>query len=184
MVSCEPGHRGCPTPFWLPNSTSGENRVDEMRRASLLLSVLIAVLIFTMRADSASKPDLAGLYLCSGRNFDGTPYDGLVEIVKDNGAFQLQWLAEGGVVALGMGIRSGNVLAVAYYSAVPGVVAYRIEGNNRLVGEWTLVGARGTLFTETLTKVPPDKVGPSRLPSRPAPPPPPDRRRLRPIKTL
>jgi hypothetical protein len=141
-----------------------------MRRASLVLSILLAVLTVTVRADSASEPDLAGVYLCSGKNFDGTPYEGLVEIVKDNGAFQLQWVVGENVVAVGMGILSGNVLAVAYYSALPGVVAYRIEGATRLVGEWTLVGAEGTILSETLTKVPADKVGPSRLPKRPAAP--------------
>jgi hypothetical protein len=150
-----------------------------MRRASLLLSIVLGVLTFTVPADSAPEQDLTGVYLCSGKNFDGTTYDGLVEISKDNGAFQLQWLIDDDVVAVGMGIRKGDVLAVAYYSALPGVVAYRIEPNNRLVGEWTLVGAKGTLFSETLTKVSSDKLGKSRLPSRPAPPPPPVRERRR-----
>jgi|SRR5262245_5909350 len=139
-----------------------------MRRAILLLLVLVPVLTVAVRLDSASEPDLAGVYLCNGKNIDGTSYEGLVEIVKDHGAFQLQWVVGENVVAVGMGILSGNVLAVAYYSALPGVVAYRIEGN-RLVGEWTLVGAEGALFSETLTKMPPDKAGRSRLPSRPAP---------------
>jgi hypothetical protein len=140
-----------------------------MRRASIFLSVLLGVLTFTVRADSASEPDLTGYYLCSGKNFDGTTYDGVVEITKDNGAFQLQWLIEDDVVAVGMGIRQGDVLAVAYYSALPGVVAYRIEPNNKLVGEWTLVGAKGALFSETLTKVSADKL-PSRDKSKPTTP--------------
>jgi hypothetical protein len=143
-------------------------RVDEMRRAILLLLVLVPVLTFAVRADSASEPDLAGVYLGNGKNIDGTSYEGLVEIYKDHGAFQLQWVVEDKVVAVGMGLLSGNVLAVAYYSALPGVVAYRLEGSDKLVGEWTLVGAEGAVFSETLTKVPPDKVG--KTPSRPARP--------------
>jgi hypothetical protein len=151
-----------------------------MRRASLLLSILLAVVAFTARADSASDPDIVGVYQCTGKNVDGSTYEGLVEILKDNGTFQLQWLIEDNVVAVGMGIRSGDVLAVAYYSRLPGVVAYKIEADNRLVGEWTLVGAEGVLFTETLTKMSPEQLKRSR-PSRPTPPPRPvgDRRRLK-----
>ena len=154
-----------------------------MRRATIVLSLLLGVLAFTMRADSASEPDLAGYYLCSGKNFDGSSYDGVVEITKDNGTFQLQWLIDDDVVAVGMGIRQGDVLAVAYYSALPGVVAYRIEPNNKLVGEWTLVGAKGALFSETLTKVAADKI-PSRTPKPTTPRPPSGRQRRGQLKAI
>ena len=51
-----------------------------------------------------------------------------------------------------MGIRTGNVLSVAFYSGSTGVVAYRIEGQDRLVGEWTVAGAEGQVSSETLTR--------------------------------
>jgi len=127
-----------------------------LRRTSL--AFLVCVLSFAVAADSAPAPDLAGVYVCNGVNPDGSPYVGLVEIASVNGALELQWIFEGEVVAVGMGIRSGDVLAVAHYTSAPGVIAYRIEDGDRLVGQWTVAGADGALFSETLTKVPPQAL--------------------------
>ena len=120
---------------------------------------------------SAGESDLSGAYICNGKNFDGSTYQGLVEIVRQNGAFQLVWLSDSDVVGLGMGIRTGNVLSVAFYSGAPGVIAYRIEGQNRLVGEWTVAGADGKVSSETLTKVPDESLdrSPSSAPKTPHP---------------
>ena len=116
-----------------------------MLRTILLLPIVLGSLTFGLSAGPAREPDLAGVYVCSGKNPDGTTYEGIVEIVKHNDVFQLLWIVESEVIGVGIGIRSGNVLAVAYYSGHPGVVAYRIEGGNRLVGEWTDVDADGVL---------------------------------------
>ena len=90
----------------------------------------------------------------------GTTYEGVVEIVRHNDTFQLVWFIDSEVVALGMGIRTGSVLSVAYFSELPGVVTYRIEAGNRLVGEWTVAGAGGVVSSETLTKVPAETLKP------------------------
>ncbi len=95
---------------------------------------------------------LAGVYICDGVNPDGKPYRGVVQIEAYHDAYQVQWSFNREVAAVGIGIRSGDVLAVTYFSGVPGVVAYKIQEGSKLVGEWTVVGAEGTLFTETLTK--------------------------------
>ena len=149
-----------------------------MFRTALVLAIVVGAVIVTISTDSAREPDLAGVYVCTGTHPDGSPYEGLVEIVKEKDAFQLVWVAESEVIAIGMGIRAGNVLAVAYYSGLLGVAAYRIEGGNRLVGEWTIAGSDGALFPETLTKVPPEELepsvpleGPAPLPARPEPSP-------------
>jgi hypothetical protein len=71
-------------------------------------------------------------------------------------------LADSDLIAVGMGIRTGDVLAVSYLSGLPGVVAYRIEEGDRLVGEWTVAGAEGELFSETLVKVSSTAAAPSR----------------------
>lgn len=124
----------------------------------LLISMLIGTLVVTASDQASLEPDLAGLYICDGVNHDGSSYRGIVQIVKYQDAYQLLWSFESEVVAIGIGIRSGNVLAVMHYSGVPGVIAYRIEQGSRLVGEWTVAGADGILFSETLTKAP-DEVG-------------------------
>jgi hypothetical protein len=154
-----------------------------MLRTILLLIPLAGVLTFAA-ADPAPPADLVGVYVCSGTNADGSGYQAFVEIGRQNDVYQLQWIVDSEVVAVGMGIRQGDVLAVSYFSAQPGVVAYRIEPDNRLVGDWTVAGADGLLFSETLTKVSAAKPGPARSPSTPEPPSSPDHRQRRERETL
>jgi hypothetical protein len=47
------------------------------------------------------------------------------------------------------------------------VVVYRIDGD-RLVGEWTMGGAEGMLYSETLTRMPDQKPRTTK-PQRPRP---------------
>jgi hypothetical protein len=101
---------------------------------------------------SQQPADLTGTYSCRGQNFDGTSYEAIVEIVKHNDAYQVLWIIDDEVAALGMGVVQKDVLAVAYYAGAPGVVAYHVEGDGRLVGQWTLAGADGTVVSETLTR--------------------------------
>jgi hypothetical protein len=70
--------------------------------------------------------DLAGVCICTGKNFDATTYEGVVEIVRHNDTVQLVWFIDSEVVALGVGIRSGNLLSVAY-SRVPRLVSFAHE---------------------------------------------------------
>ncbi len=135
-----------------------------MVRMILLIPVLLGTMAVTA-STRATPSDLAGLYICDGVGPDGSPYQALVEIVKNNDTYQLMWWSESEVVGIGLGIRSGDVLAVMHYSGLPGVVAYRIEQGPRLVGQWTVAGADGVVFSETLTKAP-DEI---RAPSTPRP---------------
>jgi hypothetical protein len=138
-----------------------------MIRRIVIFPLMFGLLACTAAADSESE--LAGIYACNGKNPDGSSYEAIVEIVKQDGTFVLQWFNESELVGVGLGIRSGDVLAVSYFSGLPGVVAYRIEEGNRLVGEWTVAGADGALFSETLTKMPPEALEQSGRPSRAQP---------------
>jgi hypothetical protein len=122
----------------------------------LLIPVLFGSLAASASAQATPEADLVGVYVCNGVSADGEPYQAIVEIVKDHDTYQLVWSFESEIVGVGLGIRSGNVLAVMHYSGRPGVVAYTIEQGPRLVGQWTVVGAEGALFSETLTKAPDD----------------------------
>jgi hypothetical protein len=135
-----------------------------MLRTILLIPVLLGTMAVTASAQ-ATPSDLAGRYICDGVGPDGLPYQAIVEIVKHNDTYRLQWWFESEVVGIGLGIRSGDVLAVMHYSGLPGVVAYRIEQGPRLVGEWTVAAADGVVFSETLTKAP-DEIG---APATPGP---------------
>ena len=124
-----------------------------MTRNCLPILMAIGVLSVTPAAGLAQDRDLTGAYMCEGVNPDGKAYQGLVEIAKNHDVFRLTWrfAPEGG--AVGFGIQSGDVLAVSYYGGMAGLVVYRIEEGNRLVGRWTAPGADGEIFTETLTKL-------------------------------
>jgi hypothetical protein len=99
----------------------------------------------------ADAPDLAGVYSCDGLNPAGRPYRGIVEIVHTDSTYHLRWtFPQESDSALGIGILSNGVLAVSYYGgATAGVVVYKIE-ENKLVGDWTVVGSDGGVYHETL----------------------------------
>ena len=129
-----------------------KNLLRESGQIILLGSMLLGTFTASASAQSTPAADLAGWYTCEGVSKDGRPYHGLVEIVKHRDVYQLFWSFDAEIGAVGIGIRSGNVLAVMHYTGEPGVVAYRIEDGSRLVGEWTVAGADGAVFSETLTK--------------------------------
>lgn len=113
------------------------------------------------------KLSVVGVYLCEGANPDGSPYKGLVEIVAIDNTYLVHWVMADGVEVMGVGIRNSDTLSVSYFGGTPALAVYRIEGD-RLVGEWTMGGAEGMLYTETLTRMPDDKVQPQQKPpSRP-----------------
>ena len=116
---------------------------------------------------SAQKRTVAGVYLCEGANPDGSPYKGLVEIVAIDNTYLVHWVMADGAEVLGVGIRNSDVLSVSYFGGTPAVVVYRIDGD-RLVGEWTMGGAEGMLYSETLTRMPNQQPQPRKpQPERP-----------------
>jgi hypothetical protein len=108
-----------------------------------------------------SETDLVGVYRCQGMNPDGSSYEGIVEIARIDSTFRVRWMLSNDVNLVGVGIYSSGVLAVSYFGGAPGVVVYKLEAN-RLIGEWTMGGAEGTIYTETLTKVPSEQRRPER----------------------
>jgi hypothetical protein len=132
-----------------------------MHWSALMLVVLIAGLA-APAARSDEKPALAGLYLCEGTDHTGSEYRGFVQIAGNRNTLILTWMfpdgAERGALrpsAVGVGIANGGSLSVSYYSGtVAGLVVYRIEQESqRLVGEWTVAGGDGILYSEILTKL-------------------------------
>jgi hypothetical protein len=122
----------------------------------VIRTVCVALLTLSVTAGLAfaadDETDLSGLYLCEGQNPEGKGYQAIVQIVKHHDTYQVRWTFSGdGATAVGVGIRSGEVLAVSYVAQDIGLVAYHIE-TGRLVGRWTMPGADGAVFSETLTR--------------------------------
>jgi len=100
----------------------------------------------------AQEPDIAGRYRCEGVNPDGGSYRSVVEIDRDDQTYIVRWV--GREPALGIGILRDGHLSVAYTNGrATGVIVYRIERGPRLTGQWTVLGADGRLYEETLTKI-------------------------------
>ena len=116
------------------------------------------------------SPDIAGIYVCDGTNPEGRPYRWMVEIIRTQETFRLRWtFSQNDDGALGIGIVSNGVLAVSYYGgATAGVVVYKIEEGKKMVGEWTVAGADGGVYKETLTKLPAGMHMPNDREHRPA----------------
>jgi hypothetical protein len=124
-----------------------------MARTALCLVIALAVSTVSQAAiPDAESNDLVGVYQCRGMNPDGTAYEGVVEIARIADTYRVHWRLNNNVNVIGVGIFSGGVFAVSYFGGAPGVVVYRIDGS-RLVGEWTMGGAEGTIYTETLTRM-------------------------------
>ena len=159
-------------------------------RSMILVAVLLAI---PSAPQAADEPSLVGTYLSKGLNPDGSEYQGVVRISRHGASFVVSWMspyaAEQAMLlvptSVGVGVMSGGMLAVSYYSRqTAGVVLYRIEEDGqRLAGSWALAGDNGSVYAETLTKVaasdplgsvPAPTVPPSENPhprrSRPLPP--------------
>ena len=125
-----------------------------MARLSLLVAVVVTFIGLTAPSvRTADGPELTGVYRCDGANPDGSPYRGVVEIAKNHDTFHVRWSFPDGRSAFGIGFVRSNSLSVSYFGGgVAGLAVYKIE-SGKLVGEWTVAGADGTVYTETLTKM-------------------------------
>jgi hypothetical protein len=125
-----------------------------MVRAILLGIVLVGLVGPTpSTAQQSSEKDFTGVYSCEGTNPDGKSYVGLVEILKVQGTYLVRWTMPNDTQVMGVGIFSENVLAVSYFGGSPAVVVYSTNTDGRLDGKWTMGGAEGFIFKETLTKM-------------------------------
>ncbi|MBM3776901.1 MAG: hypothetical protein FJW23_01515 [Acidimicrobiia bacterium] len=122
----------------------------------LLTVVLAGVAAAPAMTAEDPTPNLDGFYLCDGVNPEGNPYRGFVEIVKAQNTFHLRWtFPQSRDSAMGIGIVSNGVLAVSYYGGTTaGVVVYKIDAGSKMVGEWTVAGTNGSVYKETLTRLP------------------------------
>ena len=127
-----------------------------MRAMVLLVLTLLVFPAFAAASDRAQPDvDITGTYMCQGQSPDGTTYHGIVQIVKIDDTFRIRWALAGNsgeVDLVGVGIFSNGVFAVSYFGGAPGIGVYKIDGA-RLVGEWTIGGADGAVYTELLTRV-------------------------------
>ncbi len=135
-----------------------------------LVSIPVAAQQPTDAPTGAPADDLSGVYACEGRNPDGSPYAAVVEIIKRQDTYVVRWTMPEDIQVTGVGIRRDGVLAVSYVGGGPAIVVYSVGEDGRLDGTWTLAGAQGAVFSETLIRVGDVLVRPERrVPSRTTP---------------
>lgn len=137
-----------------------------MVRAILVGVVLVGLAgPIGIKADETSEKDFTGVYSCEGTNPDGRSYIGVVEILKVEGTYLVRWTMPNDTQVMGVGIFSSGVLAVSYFGGAPALVVYSTTTDGRLDGKWTMGGAEGLTFTETLTKMPEGQRQPVKRPT-------------------
>ena len=138
---------------------------------ALVITATMCVVVEAGQADKAvgTGPDIIGAYVCEGTNPDGTAYRGIVQIARQGDAYLILWTLPPDGQYLGIGMLSGDVLAVSYFSAGMGLIVYKVTetaDGMRLDGKWTVLAAKGLTFSETLRKVPGEI---HQLPPQPSP---------------
>ncbi|MBM3770532.1 MAG: hypothetical protein FJW27_04435 [Acidimicrobiia bacterium] len=118
------------------------------------VTVLLTAIGSMATVAQAQDLHLAGRYRAEGTNPDGKPYRSIVDIEQEGETYLVRWLErEGRAVGVGIGIVRDNFLSVSYLSGRQlGVVVYRIEKGPVLTGQWTVLGADGSLWPESLSK--------------------------------
>ena len=136
---------------------------------------LVALIGLPQATDNKGKspnPTVPGLYSCEGKSPEGRPYHGTVEIVQLDDTYRIRWSIEGneGVMrVVGVGIFSDGILAASYFGGAPGIAVYKPEGT-KLVGHWTIGGADGAVYPETLTRLADQRSAPPEPEKAPPPP--------------
>lgn len=123
-----------------------------MARLIVLVALVLAAFGGTALTQEPQAKNVVGFYLCEGKNPDGSPYRGVVEIAAVGGTYLVHWMMSDSET-LGVGILRDGTLSVSYYGGTPAIAVYKTDGK-RLVGEWTMGGAEGVVFSETLTPMP------------------------------
>jgi hypothetical protein len=122
----------------------------------------------TSIAQEKAKTDLTGVYGCEGKNPDGSPYKGIVQIAAVGDTYLVRWTLPNDVEVMGVGILRHDTLSVSYFGGTPAIVVYNKDGD-RLVGEWTMGGTEGEVFAETLTRMESVPREPADRPAAPRP---------------
>jgi hypothetical protein len=108
---------------------------------------LAAILVMLPLAVAAQ--DVSGRYTVEGRNFDGSRYRGVAEImVTTKNTCRIVWNT--GSTSEGICMRNGKTFAATYGSgSTTGLVIYEIRPDGRMEGLWTMADREG-VGTETL----------------------------------
>jgi hypothetical protein len=147
----------------------GPREIDVIRQFFIVLALTGGFTLAGPTPDVSSDVDLSGIYDCNGVGPEGDPYKGVVEIVRKDKTYWVQWTLSPQDINHGFGIIQGDMFAVTFFGGTAGIAIYKIEAGSRLVGQWTIVDANGGTYPETLTKSSSQVAQPQQPPKKTAP---------------
>ena len=110
-----------------------------------MLSLFLAAV-----ASAAAAQSVDGKYSVAGKNFDGSPYRGTVEITPTGSTCRIVWQT-GSSTSEGLCMQSGKTFAAFYKLGTEfGLVIYDLQPDGSLAGRWSVAGKEG-VGTEVLT---------------------------------
>ncbi len=114
-------------------------------------SIALSFMAFLALAALPAMAQRNGIYTLNGTNPDGSAYDGEVAMQQVGlVSWRVVWAVAGERIE-GIGMSSGNVMAVMYQLGQrTGMGIFNIEANGTMIGQWTVLGSSG-IGTETLT---------------------------------
>ena len=155
-----------------------------IRRAGAFARMAMVLLwALVISAPASAQVDFDGVYASRGVNPDGHEYRGAVLILREGDRFLVTWISPRvagealflELTSVGIGIRSGDTLAVSYVAGSGiGIIVYQIGPDGQLLGRWTTDGD-DQVHSETLTKLA-DEIPNEPAASDPPAPTPPRRR--------
>ncbi len=112
---------------------------------------ILSLTALLLSAHVAAAQGLAGRYLVTGTNLDGSPYSGEAVIsLSSDVTCEIVWTT-GGSSSSGICMRDSNAFAAAYeLNGAVGLVIYLIQPDGTLHGTWTVAGLNA-VGTEVLT---------------------------------
>jgi hypothetical protein len=116
-----------------------------MRRLAFALPVFLAAIL------PLAAAEVGGNYTAQGTNFDGSPYEGTVQItVASNSTCEITWQTNGSESS-GICMLLEDAFAAGYVlEDRVGLIIYKVMDDGTLNGVWTAAGMDGA-GTEILT---------------------------------
>ncbi len=101
--------------------------------------------------------DQQAIYSVQGRDAGSiVEYTGTAVITRVGNVFSVQWVFDDGRQLIGTGLKTGDILSVAYADnnglTNPGVIAYSIFCENRLRGRYVNIG-QSDIGEQTLKRI-------------------------------
>lgn len=121
--------------------------------------VALLSLVGTPTVGAQQSSGIAGEYDVRGSNPGGTgAYRGNLLIQATGDTYRFTWGTGGASTVIGIGIRRGDAIVVAYGDVTCGAVLYGRGANNSLVGNWSTSG-NTTVGSEIAVPVPNQPLG-------------------------